>query len=94
MSKLDLRPATPSDSADEADLKEKSEGVIIRTLTGHDDKESAKEGNDSVSDEGRRLAGDERNIFTEEESEAVKRKVDRVVVPLLALVYFTQFLGE
>jgi MFS transporter, ACS family, allantoate permease len=46
------------------------------------------------ADEGRQLAGDFRHVFTKEEEDAVKRKVDRRVLPLLAAVYFTQFLDK
>lgn len=38
-------------------------------------------------DEGARLAGYVRNDYTEEEAAAVGRKLDRRVMPLLALVY-------
>jgi hypothetical protein len=33
-----------------------------------------------------------RNEITAEEDEAVKRKLDRLLLPLLASVYFSQFL--
>ncbi|GAA6060014.1 hypothetical protein JCM10212_001172 [Sporobolomyces blumeae] len=45
-------------------------------------------------DEGARLAGDVATVFTDEEKDAVRRKLDRRVVPLLAAVYFSQFLDK
>lgn len=45
-------------------------------------------------DEGLKLAGVERQLFSDEESEAVKRKLDRRILPLLAAVYFSQFLDK
>ncbi|KAL8279637.1 hypothetical protein RQP46_007950 [Phenoliferia psychrophenolica] len=45
-------------------------------------------------DEAQKIAGDERNEITQEEDDAVKRKVDLRVVPLLAAVYFSQFLDK
>ncbi|KAI5479095.1 MFS transporter, allantoate permease [Pseudohyphozyma bogoriensis] len=45
-------------------------------------------------DEARAIAGDVRHEFTQEESDAVKRKVDRRVIPILAAVYFSQFLDK
>jgi ACS family allantoate permease-like MFS transporter len=45
-------------------------------------------------DEGRELAGDVRHVFTQEEKDAVKRKIDRRVLPILAAVYFSQFLDK
>ncbi|GAA6061726.1 hypothetical protein JCM10212_000459 [Sporobolomyces blumeae] len=45
-------------------------------------------------DEALRLAGAERQVFTQEEMDAVKRKVDRRIIPLLAAVYFSQFLDK
>ncbi|GAA5820323.1 hypothetical protein JCM11251_005574 [Rhodosporidiobolus azoricus] len=45
-------------------------------------------------DEGAKLAGTVATQFTEEEQNAVRRKIDRVVVPLLAAVYFSQFLDK
>ncbi|GAA5914683.1 uncharacterized protein JCM6883_001039 [Sporobolomyces salmoneus] len=45
-------------------------------------------------DEGMKLAGAERQIFTQEESDAVKRKLDKRILPLLAAVYFSQFLDK
>ncbi|TNY19701.1 MFS general substrate transporter [Rhodotorula diobovata] len=45
-------------------------------------------------DEGARLAGYVRNDYTEEEAAAVGRKLDRRVMPLLALVYFSQFFDK
>ena len=41
-------------------------------------------------DEAQAIVGDERNEITQEEDDAVKRKVDMRVVPLLAAVYFSQ----
>ncbi|GAA5954410.1 hypothetical protein JCM21900_006802 [Sporobolomyces salmonicolor] len=46
------------------------------------------------SDEALKIAGGERQVFTREESDAVKRKVDRRIMPLLAAVYFGQFLDK
>ncbi|GAA5931790.1 hypothetical protein JCM3775_000043 [Rhodotorula graminis] len=45
-------------------------------------------------DEGAHVAGYERNEYTQEEADAVKRKLDRRVMPLLAAVYFSQFLDK
>ncbi|GAA6034010.1 hypothetical protein JCM8097_000648 [Rhodosporidiobolus ruineniae] len=42
-------------------------------------------------DEGAKLAGEVAQEFTQEEKNAVRRKIDRRVVPLLAAVYFLQF---
>ena len=39
-------------------------------------------------DEALKLAGAERQVFTQEEMDAVKKKIDRRVIPLLAAVYF------
>jgi hypothetical protein len=50
--------------------------------------------NDKDYDQARALAGDERRIFTEEESELVKKKIDRLIIPLLCAVYFSQFLDK
>ncbi|BGP40259.1 hypothetical protein JCM10449v2_004217 [Rhodotorula kratochvilovae] len=45
-------------------------------------------------DEGARIAGYEANEYTEEEERAVKRKLDRRVIPILAAVYFSQFFDK
>ncbi|GAA5909704.1 hypothetical protein JCM6882_008469 [Rhodosporidiobolus microsporus] len=45
-------------------------------------------------DEGAKLAGEVATQFTEEEQNAVRRKIDRVIVPILAAVYFSQFLDK
>ncbi|GAA5880419.1 hypothetical protein JCM16303_003937 [Sporobolomyces ruberrimus] len=45
-------------------------------------------------DEGAALAGEVATIFTQEEKDAVRRKLDRRVVPILAAVYFSQFLDK
>ncbi|GAA5950668.1 hypothetical protein JCM3765_000572 [Sporobolomyces pararoseus] len=45
-------------------------------------------------DEGAKLAGEVATIFTQEEKDAVRRKLDRRVVPILAAVYFSQFLDK
>lgn len=45
-------------------------------------------------DEGLKLAGAERQVFTQEEMDAVKKKLDRRIIPLLAAVYFSQFLDK
>ncbi|GAA6036781.1 hypothetical protein JCM8097_003476 [Rhodosporidiobolus ruineniae] len=45
-------------------------------------------------DEGAMIAGLERNEYTEEEAAAVTRKLDRRVIPILALVYFSQFFDK
>ncbi|GAA5950141.1 hypothetical protein JCM3765_004212 [Sporobolomyces pararoseus] len=50
--------------------------------------------NEKDGDEGLRLAGAERQVFTQEEMDAVKRKLDRRIIPLLAAVYFSQFLDK
>lgn len=42
-------------------------------------------------DEGAHVAGYERNEYTQEEADAVKRKLDRRVMPLLAAVYLYVF---
>ncbi|KAK4701925.1 MFS transporter, ACS family, allantoate permease, partial [Phenoliferia sp. Uapishka_3] len=41
-------------------------------------------------DEAQAIAGDERNEITQEEDDAVKRKIDKRVIPILAAVYFSQ----
>ncbi|GAA6010713.1 hypothetical protein JCM10207_005809 [Rhodosporidiobolus poonsookiae] len=45
-------------------------------------------------DEGAAVAGFERHSYTEEEEKAVKRKLDRRVIPILAAVYFSQFFDK
>ncbi|GAA5840102.1 hypothetical protein JCM9279_002278 [Rhodotorula babjevae] len=45
-------------------------------------------------DEGAHVAGYERNEYTQEEADAVKRKLDKRVMPLLAAVYFSQFMDK
>ncbi|GAA5943730.1 hypothetical protein JCM10213_007698 [Rhodosporidiobolus nylandii] len=45
-------------------------------------------------DEGAKLAGSEAVYFTEEEQNAVRRKLDFRILPLLAAVYFSQFLDK
>ncbi|GAA5910428.1 hypothetical protein JCM8208_004474 [Rhodotorula glutinis] len=45
-------------------------------------------------DEGAHVAGYQRNEYTQEEADAVKRKLDRRVMPLLAAVYFSQFFDK
>ncbi|GAA6019913.1 hypothetical protein JCM10207_003334 [Rhodosporidiobolus poonsookiae] len=45
-------------------------------------------------DEGARIAGEVAQKFSEEEMEVVRKKIDRRVVPLLAAVYFSQFLDK
>lgn len=42
-------------------------------------------------DEGAHVAGYQRNEYTQEEADAVKRKLDRRVMPLLAAVYLYVF---
>ncbi|GAA5932491.1 uncharacterized protein JCM15063_001242 [Sporobolomyces koalae] len=58
----------------------------------------AEKGLDTISeanqDEALKLAGTERQFFTQEEMDAVKKKIDRRVIPLLAAVYFSQFLDK
>ncbi|GAA5824949.1 hypothetical protein JCM3770_006716 [Rhodotorula araucariae] len=49
---------------------------------------------EAEEDEGARIAGYERNEYTEEEERAVKRKLDRRVMPILAAVYFSQFFDK
>lgn len=49
---------------------------------------------ESSSDEARKLAGDVRTIYTEVEQNAVRRKLDMRLLPLLAIVYFSQFLDK
>lgn len=44
------------------------------------------------ADEALKLVGETRNEITQEEDDAVRRKLDRLVVPILASVYFSQFL--
>ncbi|GAA5857902.1 hypothetical protein JCM1840_000959 [Sporobolomyces johnsonii] len=46
------------------------------------------------ADEGAKLAGDVAQTFTEAEQTAVRRKIDRRIIPLLAAVYFSQFLDK
>lgn len=46
------------------------------------------------SDEARKLGGDVRTEYSEEEQLAVKKKLDRRVIPLLAAVYLSQFLDK
>ncbi|GAA5856851.1 hypothetical protein JCM8547_008873 [Rhodosporidiobolus lusitaniae] len=45
-------------------------------------------------DEGAQLAGEVAQTFTDEEMNAVRRKIDLRMVPLLAAVYFSQFLDK
>jgi ACS family allantoate permease-like MFS transporter len=47
---------------------------------------------ESDADEALKVVGYVRNEITAEEDEAVKRKLDRLLLPLLASVYFSQFL--
>ncbi|GAA5925413.1 uncharacterized protein JCM15063_005019 [Sporobolomyces koalae] len=46
------------------------------------------------ADEGAQLAGELAQAFTQYEQDAVRRKLDRRVVPILAAVYFSQFLDK
>lgn len=41
-------------------------------------------------DEAQAIAGDLRHAITQEEDDAIRRKVDRRVIPILAAVYFSQ----
>lgn len=49
---------------------------------------------EDCSDEARKLAGDVRTIYTEEEQNAVRRKLDMRLLPLLSMVYLSQFLDK
>lgn len=44
---------------------------------------------DEDADEARKLVGDKRVVFSEEEQARVRRKIDWRVPPILAAVYFT-----
>lgn len=46
------------------------------------------------SDEARKLGGDVRTEYSEEEQLAVKKRLDWRVIPLLAAVYLSQFLDK
>lgn len=90
----DLEKAPHSSPVDEKDEKatEFTDVKLVASLS-EDGSEVRSKGN-YEDDQARALAGDERRIFTEEESEAVKRKMDRLIIPILCAVYFSQFLDK
>lgn len=49
---------------------------------------------DGDVDEAAELAGEVAQDFTVEEDAAVRRKLDRRILPLLAIVYWSQFLDK
>lgn len=71
----------------DSSLEKKNENFESRVISRETSEESS-------SDEARKLAGDVRTFYTEEEQNAVRRKLDMRLLPLLAVVYFSQFLDK
>jgi ACS family allantoate permease-like MFS transporter len=49
---------------------------------------------DGDADEAAQVAGDVAQAFTADEEDAVRRKLDRRILPLLAIIYFSQYLDK
>lgn len=49
---------------------------------------------DGDADEAAQVAGDVAQTFTADEEDAVRRKLDRRILPLLAIIYFSQYLDK
>lgn len=49
---------------------------------------------DGDADEAADVAGDVAQTFTADEDDAVRRKLDRRILPLLAIIYFSQYLDK
>ncbi|GAA5885238.1 hypothetical protein JCM16303_005969 [Sporobolomyces ruberrimus] len=85
--------STPSFQSDDKKL-EGGEGATTSVLAVVENDNVLHTIAEKDQDEGFKLAGAERQVFTQEEMDAVKRKIDRRVIPLLAAVYFSQFLDK
>ncbi|GAA5931786.1 hypothetical protein JCM3775_000042 [Rhodotorula graminis] len=81
-----------SSNTTEATCDKKLEEGVGRTVAATDSPLAAISEEDG--DEGAKLAGDVAVEYTEEEEKAVRRKVFIRIVPLLAAVYFSQFLDK
>jgi len=78
-------PSLRSSTVDEK--KFESSGGVTSVLPAVDDNPLYTI-DEKDQDEALKLAGTERQVFTQEEMDQVKRKIDRRVIPLLAAVYF------
>lgn len=81
-------------SVSEFESSEKKEGIVVKDSVVDSEKQGAHTSDDDTSDEARKLAGDVRTIYTEEEQNAVRRKLDMRLLPLLSIVYLSQFLDK
>ncbi|GAA6021037.1 hypothetical protein JCM11491_005975 [Sporobolomyces phaffii] len=83
--------STPSIHSEDKKLEAGGESSVLAVVESNKFLHTIDE---KDQDEGLKLAGAERQEFTQEEMDAVKRKIDRRVIPLLAAVYFSQFLDK
>lgn len=79
--------STPSFQSDDKKL-EGGEGATTSVLAVVENDNVLHTIAEKDQDEGFKLAGAERQVFTQEEMDAVKRKIDRRVIPLLAAGVF------
>ncbi|GAA5840099.1 hypothetical protein JCM9279_002277 [Rhodotorula babjevae] len=84
--------ATMASHTTDSTCDKKLEEGVGRTVAVSDSPLAAISEEDG--DEGAKLAGDTAVTFTKEEEAAVRRKVFIRIVPLLAAVYFSQFLDK
>ncbi|TNY19702.1 MFS general substrate transporter [Rhodotorula diobovata] len=84
----------PSNATASTEDKKLEDGHGHVVAAGSESPLSAIVESDGEGDEGAELAGDVPLEYTEEEVKAVRRKVYTRIVPLLAGVYFSQFLDK
>ncbi|GAA5983153.1 hypothetical protein JCM10908_000174 [Rhodotorula pacifica] len=84
--------STITSTASESTTEKKAEEGYGRIVPARSGLHAIAE--DGDADEAANIAGEVAQEFTIEENDAVRRKLDRRILPILALTYFSQFLDK